>query len=168
MSFRFVAFVWWTATILLALPGFGAGTITGSVKDASGTTLNGVFVSAQRDGVPITTTVYSDDAGRYRFPELTAGTYTVTAQAGGFQPVRRSNVAVKDSTALPMDFTLQVETRPEELLKRSMEVGALAECGVLSFRQPDGNLDIPPALRGLPSHATNLNGISLACNFAAP
>ena len=46
MSFRRVLLVWWSYTILLALPVFGAGAITGSVKDAGGKTLNGVFVSA--------------------------------------------------------------------------------------------------------------------------
>ena len=66
MSFRRVLLVWWSCTILLALPGFGAGAVTGSVKDAGGKTLNGVFVSAERDGATFTTTVYTDDAGRYQ------------------------------------------------------------------------------------------------------
>ncbi|MGH9786251.1 MAG: carboxypeptidase regulatory-like domain-containing protein [Terriglobia bacterium] len=119
MSFRFVAFAWWTSTLLLALPGFGAGTVRGSIKDSSGAALNGVFVSAQRAGATFTTTVYSDDTGQFRFPPLAAGSYTVTAHAGGFQPARRANVAVQDGATLPMDFALQVETRPEVLLQQA-------------------------------------------------
>ena len=119
MSFRFVLFMGWASTILFALPGFGAGAITGSVKDSSGKTLNGVFVSAKRDGATFTTTVYSDDAGKFRFPELVVGTYAVTAHAGGFKAHQRSNIAVKDGALAPMDFALEVETRPEELIKQA-------------------------------------------------
>src|SRR5688572_13920303 len=102
MLFRRLALVIWTAVFFLSLPGFG-GTISGSVRDSSGATLGGVFITAQRGGVAFATTVYSDDSGRYRFPELLTGSYIVTAHAGGFQSMRRTNVAVT-SASLPMDF----------------------------------------------------------------
>ena len=116
MPFRFLLLVGWASAFLGASLGFGANSITGSVQDSGGKTLNGVFVSAKRDGATYTTTVYSEDAGKFRFPELAAGTYAVTAHAGGLQASRRSNVAVKDGQTVPLDFTLEVETRPAELL----------------------------------------------------
>ena len=98
--------------------GFGASPFAGFVKDTSGVALNGVFVSAKREGSTYSVTVYSDDAGRFRFPELASGTYTITAHAGGFQS-RNSKVAVKDGQTVPLDFTLGAETNPVELLKQA-------------------------------------------------
>jgi len=119
MSFRFSLVTGLAVIALFVMPGFGATTITGTVKDSAGKTLNGVFVSARSNGAAIATTVYSDDSGRYHFPDLKGGSYTVTARAGGFQTVQRSNVAVKDNMTVPMDFTLQAETRPEELIQQA-------------------------------------------------
>jgi Carboxypeptidase regulatory-like domain len=118
--------VWLAVNILGASLALGASTVTGSVKNAGGKTMNGVFVSATADGSDFTVTVYSDDAGRFRFTELAEGTYTVVAHTGGFQPSQRSNVAVKDGKAVPLDFTLEVETRPAELVKQSTAAEWLA------------------------------------------
>src|SRR5580704_11880919 len=108
------AFVLFTSVHLLA-----ANSITGLVKDATGKPLNGVFVSAKRDQSIVTTTVYSDDSGNFRFPELQAGVYVITAHAGGFQPSRRSNIAVKHGKATKLAFVLEAETLPAELVKQS-------------------------------------------------
>ena len=97
-----------------------ADAIVGSVQDAKGSPLNGVFVSATRNGANYTVTVFSDDAGKFRFGDnLAAGTYTVTAHASGFQSIQRSNVDVKPQTPLRLDFSLQEETRLEEQFKQA-------------------------------------------------
>ena len=116
MAPRIFLFVW--SVFLILKPSAFSGSITGSVKDSAGKTRNGVFVSAHRDGATYTVTVYSDDSGRFRFPELARGSYTITAHAGGFQPDQRSNFTVQDGQ-IPLDFTLAAETRPEELLQQA-------------------------------------------------
>src|SRR5690242_17079895 len=59
--------------------------LSGSIAARSGEKLEGVTVSAKREGSTITTSVYTDTAGRYYFPPLPAGRYRVWAQALGFE-----------------------------------------------------------------------------------
>ena len=73
-------------------PGLGFGhacaTVTGTVKGPDGTPFRGAFVQAQHAGTKITTSVLSDRQGRYRFDNLSAGTYQLRVRAVGYD--RRS------------------------------------------------------------------------------
>lgn len=67
----------------------GAGhaqTLTGSVRSVEEGAMEGVLVSAQKEGSPITVTVVSDAQGRFQFPDgrLTAGHYTLRIRATGY------------------------------------------------------------------------------------
>ena len=62
--------------------------LTGTIKSSSGEALAGVTVSAKPDGQPITTSVYTDEAGHYYFPALPSGKYRVWAQALSFEAGR--------------------------------------------------------------------------------
>ena len=64
----------------------GAQTLTGSVASAAEGAMEGVLVSAQKAGSPITVTVVSDAAGRFRFPDgrLSAGHYALRIRAVGY------------------------------------------------------------------------------------
>src|SRR6516162_9673917 len=59
--------------------------LTGSIASASGQKLDGVQVSAKKEGSTITTRVYTDQNGEYFFPALPDGKYNVWAQVLGFQ-----------------------------------------------------------------------------------
>jgi streptogramin lyase len=63
-----------------------AQTLSGSVASAEEGAMEGVLVSAQKDGSPITVTVVSDDNGRFRFPagRLSSGHYTLRIRAAGY------------------------------------------------------------------------------------
>ena len=84
----------------------------GTVKLATGQALEGVTVSARGDGKTITTSVFTDEAGRYYFPPLEQGKYGVWAQAVGFETGRTTlDFATADSEALgnvKSDFTLKI------------------------------------------------------------
>ena len=58
--------------------------LSGSIKSSAGEAMGGVMVSAKPEGGTITTTVLTDEAGRYYFPPLAAGKYRVWAQAMSF------------------------------------------------------------------------------------
>ncbi len=75
------------AALALAFSVQGAeeGLLTGTVKSAGGAPLEGVAVSAQVPGVPITTSVYTGADGRYFFPPMKDGKYKVWAQAIGLE-----------------------------------------------------------------------------------
>lgn len=101
--------------------------LSGAVASRSGEKLEGVTVSAKREGSTIATSVYSDTAGHYYFPPLPAGKYRVWAQALGFE---RSTETVDLSAARHRDFALQEIADPERRYRQlpgEMMVGALPE-----------------------------------------
>src|SRR5207237_9571833 len=55
--------------------------LSGAIASAAGQKLDGVTVSAKRDGTTITTSVYTDETGNYYFPPMPEGKYQVWAQA---------------------------------------------------------------------------------------
>jgi streptogramin lyase len=58
--------------------------MSGSIKSSTGEAMGGVMVSAKPEAGTITTSVLTDEAGRYYFPPLAAGKYRVWAQALSF------------------------------------------------------------------------------------
>ena len=75
-----------TACLLLAIaPGF-AESLSGQVGSAEESAMEGVLVSAKKDGATMTVTVASDEKGRYSFPadRLSPGHYTLRIRAVGF------------------------------------------------------------------------------------
>src|SRR3984885_14485295 len=63
-----------------------AQALTGSVTSSEEGAMEGVLVSAQKDGSPITVTVVSDVVGHFRFPDgrLPAGHYALRIRATGY------------------------------------------------------------------------------------
>jgi virginiamycin B lyase len=64
-----------------------AQTLTGTINSAAEGAMEGVLVSAQQAGLPITVTVVSDERGRFRFPNgrLAAGHYALRIRAIGYE-----------------------------------------------------------------------------------
>jgi Carboxypeptidase regulatory-like domain/TonB dependent receptor/TonB-dependent Receptor Plug Domain len=103
-----------TAILLLLVSAHvGAQAVTGSlfgaVTDASGSRLPGVTVTASSpqliSGQEVRTT---SDQGVYRFPTLPPGTYTITFDLSGFQPLEQRNVVLLAGQSLAVDGQLQV------------------------------------------------------------
>jgi virginiamycin B lyase len=65
-----------------------AAALTGQVTSAEEGPMEGVLVSAKKDGSTITTTVVTDAKGEYRFPadRLDAGHYAIATRAAGYNP----------------------------------------------------------------------------------
>src|SRR5262245_12136164 len=61
--------------------------LTGTVTSASGEPMSGVTVSARRSSEPVTTSVFTDREGKYYFPAMQDGTYSMWAQAVGSEGV---------------------------------------------------------------------------------
>ena len=85
--------------------------LTGSITSASGQKLEGVLVSAKKEGSTITTSVYTDQNGEYFFPAMADGKYDVWAQTLGF---KTGKGAVDLSATKHQDFQLATITDPEE------------------------------------------------------
>src|SRR5882672_4415941 len=121
------------ASVAGLVVGFAAGgacadqLLTGSITSASGQKLEGVQVSAKREGATITTSVYTDQNGDYFFPSMADGKYQVWAQALGFHTAKD---AVELSAAKHQDFKLAAITDPEERYRQlppEMMVAALPD-----------------------------------------
>ena len=95
--------------------------LSGTITGANGQKLDGVTVSAKRDGSTITLSVYTDAQGNYYFPPMAAGKYKVWAQALGFErnnadvdlsANKRQNLALKTIT----DYETKWRQLPGELV----------------------------------------------------
>jgi len=104
------------AVVGLTAAGAPADTLlSGTVTAASGAKLDGVQVSAKKEGATITTSVYTDAHGGYYFPPLAEGRYLVWAQALGFRTTRTP----LDLQALRQEnIALEAITDPEERFRQ--------------------------------------------------
>ena len=80
--------------------------LMGTVRGSDGKTMEGVTVSAAATGGTITTSVYTDDQGRYFFPTLPEGKYNIRAQAVGYQ-LDRADVDLSPTPKPHRDFILK-------------------------------------------------------------
>jgi outer membrane receptor protein involved in Fe transport len=105
------------ALVVAALPAFAqeqTGAIDGTIADATGAVVPGVTVEARSaSGGGSSTT--SDANGRYNFPVLPAGTYTISANLTGFTSVKVPDVRLSLGQTLRVDVTLRVSTVQEEV-----------------------------------------------------
>src|ERR1700719_1150602 len=90
---------------ILAQSAPGVATLSGTVKSSEGKPLEGVGVSARNSGETFTTTVYTDQTGRYAFPPISGGQYKVWAQAVGFD-LATTEVGLAGTGAKQIHLTL--------------------------------------------------------------
>ncbi|MFN8546320.1 MAG: carboxypeptidase-like regulatory domain-containing protein, partial [Candidatus Binatia bacterium] len=79
---------WLVAAVLAVAAAVQAqttATISGTVKDESGSVLPGVSVTVTELGTAAARTVVSEHDGRFRAPQLPIGNYEVKAELVGFQ-----------------------------------------------------------------------------------
>ena len=98
------------AALALTFSAQGAenGMLWGTVRSVSGAPLEGVAVSAQAPGEPITTSVYTGADGRYFFPPMKGSKYKVWAQAIALE--RAEATADLGSEPPRLDFTMKEAT----------------------------------------------------------
>ena len=99
------------AVALMLLPSLALaqGTLTGTVRDASGGVLPGVTVEATSPAIQgATRTVVTDGAGIYRIIDLPAGAYSLTFTLSGFNVVKRDGIQLSGTTTLTIPVELRV------------------------------------------------------------
>ena len=111
--------LWVSALILagffvpaLAMAGVG-GSISGTVKDASGAVVPNVTVTARNVDTGACLHATSDDHGAYSFPALAVGRYDLEFAAAGFRPYRRTGVVIDANAALKIDAVLEIGERTD-------------------------------------------------------
>src|SRR5580658_3888363 len=82
--------------------------ILGEVKDTTNAVVPGATVTITSRDTSLTRRAKTDDAGRFNFPQLKPGTYTVRVEAPGFEPRQNDNVVSSLGQKQTVDFTLKV------------------------------------------------------------
>ena len=92
-----------------------SGSIQGTVTDSSGAALPGTTVEVRSASLQGSRGATTDGGGRYRFPALPPGTYTVKGTLAGFTTVEKTGYVTLDSTAT-VDLELQVSAEAKVLV----------------------------------------------------
>ena len=95
-----------SSTALLAQ--FDTGSITGLVKDTSGSAVPGANMTLVDTSTGINITTRTNEAGVYEFPNVRVGSYKVTAEKAGFSLAAAGGVVVSVSTRTRVDLNLAV------------------------------------------------------------
>ena len=88
--------------------------IEGSIVDGSGAALPGVTVEAVNNRGQ-RYTAQTDSSGKYRFPSIPPGQYTVTATLAGMEPAQVTNVNAGLGQTPKVDITLRIGAVTEQI-----------------------------------------------------
>ncbi len=112
------------------------GSVSGTVKDASGGVIPGATVTLTNDGTGISISTTSGSVGEYTFSPVKIGHYSVSAEIKGFQKVRQNNVTVDVQQKVVVDLSLPVgqsietvivDAAPPALQTQEASVGQVIE-----------------------------------------
>src|SRR3954465_3362776 len=97
--------------LLFSNPAFA---LNGRVTSAQEGAMEGVLVSAKKQGSTITTTVVSDDKGQFSFPadKIEPGKYAITIRAAGYDLVEPKAIEVAAGSGTTADITLAKARNP--------------------------------------------------------
>jgi Carboxypeptidase regulatory-like domain len=98
--------------------------IVGQVRDATNAVVAGAIVTITNSETGLRRSAKTDDSGRFNFPQLKPGTYSVKVEAPGFEPRQNSNVVSGLGQKQTVDFTLGV-ARSRETVEVSSEAPIL-------------------------------------------
>jgi hypothetical protein len=112
VQIHFLALVVLSAASLRADTG---GSISGTVKDASGGVIQGTAVVLRNVDTSISQTANTNGEGVYAFPAVSVGHYELQISADGFKPYKRTNLAIDVGTKLLADVTLEVGSASQEI-----------------------------------------------------
>jgi hypothetical protein len=82
--------------------------IVGQVRDTTNAVVPGATVAIANLETGLRRSAKTDDAGRFNFPQLKPGTYSVKAEAQGFEAQQNDNVISGLGQKQTVDFTLRV------------------------------------------------------------
>jgi len=120
-----------------------AGSIEGTVRDATGIPLQGILITLSSTSAPVSEQVISGADGIFRSSNIPAGKYEAEAKISGYIPLLQPEITVPDKGSVVIDF--------------SMEKSGLVEGVRLAFSLPQFDLNretapkIPPGEDGNPS-----------------
>ena len=94
--------------------------IVGEVTDTTNAVIPGATVTITNHETGLKRSARTDDAGRFNFPQLKPGTYSVKVEALGFEPRQNDNVVSGLGQKQTVDFRLKI-ARSNEVVEVSSE-----------------------------------------------
>ncbi len=94
--------------ILALAQGETTSAIVGSVTDPIGAAIPGATVTVTNVENGLKRSVETDDAGRFSFPQLKPGAYSVKAEAGRFAAQQNNSVSAQLGQKQTVDFKLNI------------------------------------------------------------
>ena len=112
LSRAVVLVVLMTAASIFPARAFGQGettsAIVGEVTDSTGAVVPGASITITNQETGLKRNATTDDAGRFNFPQLKPGTYSVKVEAQGFQTKQSDNVVPSLGEKQTVNFALNV------------------------------------------------------------
>jgi hypothetical protein len=123
VSFFVVAFLAVLPDNLFSQTG-GTGIVVGTVSDPSGAAVPGATVTFTDTATNSERTATTNEAGRYDFPNVPPGNYTLTISKAGFRMTKivNQNVAVAESRTLDVKLELGAPTQTVEVVATNTEL----------------------------------------------
>ena len=134
-----------------ALPqGETTGAIIGHVTDATSATIPGALVTITNRETGLQRSAQTDDEGRFNFPQLKPGSYSVTVEAAGFDSQKDDNVLSGLGQRQTVNFTLKVA-------KSQQTVEVSGEPPLINSENANTSTNLnAPALENLPNPGSDL------------
>ena len=139
------------ASAVLLLPtvawsqGETTSAILGQVTDSSSAAIPKATVTVISGETGLKRTAKTDETGRFNFPQLKPGAYTVKVEAPGFEPQQADNVVSGLGQKQTVNFTLRVA-------HSSQTVDVSAEAAIINTSNPNTSTTLnAPALENLPN-----------------
>jgi hypothetical protein len=144
----------WSFHFLLPEATFSQGettsAIVGQVRDASGAAVPEAMVTVLNKETGLKRTAKTDESGRFNFPQLKPGTYSVKVEVQGFEPLQNDSVSSGLGQKQIVNFTVQVARALQ-----SVEVSS--EAAILSPENANTSTTLnAPALEDLPNPGGDL------------
>jgi len=136
------------------------GNIVGKVLDRTGAVIPNATIEIQNNATGVKNTTTSGAEGNYRFNNVPVGTYTLTAQAGGFSTLVMKNLSVQLNKTSTADVQLEVGA-----LATTVEVSGEAMVLDTTTAQLQTNFSSSQIV-DLPIFENNANGLFGALNLS--
>ena len=87
------------------------GGLAGTVYDPGGAGIPGARVVAQNIDTNAQVETITGSTGDFALPNVTPGSYTISAEAGGFKRATRNKIGVSVAEVVRVDMTLEIGSR---------------------------------------------------------
>ena len=152
----------WAVTLIIlfwsplwAFSQVSSASLQGTVTDQSEASIPGVEVTVTNVDTGSDRTVITDDAGRYRAPQLAIGNYEVKAELIGFRTAVRSGINLTVGQQAVVDITLEIGE-----ISEVVEVTGLASLVNTTSSEISGLVD-SKTMRDLPLNGRNYVSLAL-------